>query len=146
MTLECKSGAFLNREILSETYLPKLSKAVSGYANSVGGALILGVVEEDHTPVRVDDGLDPLAVLPAWLEQVIDANLQRRVPDLRIRQAHLAGSNRVSYVVYAPQGVIAPYMASTKGHYKRHNYRSVPMEEYEVLDLANRTTVPDLAV
>lgn len=51
---------------------------------------------------------------------------------------------KVLYVVYVPQSNRAPHIASDKKFYKRFNFQSVPMEEYEVRDSANRGGAPNL--
>ena len=38
----------------------------------------------------------------------------------------------------------APHQASDKRFYKRHEFQSVPMEEYEVRDVTRRNETPDL--
>lgn len=123
-----------------------LSKDISSFANAAGGTLVYGIVEQNHLPVRLDDGLDPGEVSREWLEQVINSTIQRRIPDVRINPIPIDGvrPGRVAYVVYVPQSRLAPHMAADKRYYKRFNFQSVPMEEYEVRDVANRQQGPDL--
>ena len=65
---------------------------------------------------------------------------------MRINQVDLKTINpgRVLYVVSVPQSNRAPHMASDNRFYKRFNFESVPMEEYEVRDVARRSETPDL--
>ena len=50
------------------------------------------------------------------------------------------------YVISIPQSTRAPHMASDKRFYKRFNFESVPMEEYEVRDVSRRLIAPDLYI
>ena len=53
---------------------------------------------------------------------------------------------KVAYVVSIPQSIRAPHQASDKKFYKRFNFESVPMEEYEIRDLARRSSAPAAGV
>ena len=51
-----------------------------------------------------------------------------------------------AYVVYVPQSLRAPHQAGDRRYYKRYNAQSVPMEDYEVRDVARRTDTPVILV
>jgi hypothetical protein len=102
------------------------------------------MTEVNHVPAAID-GIDPAAVTREWLDQVIASRIQRRIDDVRINQIVLS-DGKVVYVVVIPQSQRAPHMASGHRYYKRLEFQSVPMEEYEVRDVANRTSGPQLAV
>ena len=123
-----------------------LSKDVSAFANSAGGTLIYGVEEENHLPKQIDAGFDPKDVTREWLEQVITSTIQRRIDGVRIKQIELKKNRpgRVAYVVHVPQSNRAPHMAEDHVFYKRYNFQSVPMEEYEIRDVGRRYDAPDL--
>ncbi|MEH2457762.1 AlbA family DNA-binding domain-containing protein [Nostoc sp.] len=125
-----------------------LSKDVSAFANSAGGVIVYGVIETNHLPTGIDSGYDPKDITREWLEQVINSTIQRRIDDVKIKQIELKKSNsgRVIYVVSIPQSKRAPHMAEDHIFYKRFNYQSIPMEEYEVRDVANRSEAPDLSL
>lgn len=124
----------------------ELSKDVSAFANSAGGVLVYGVIEEKHLPAGIDDGYDPRIISREWIEHVINSNIQRHIDGIRIKQIELKkrSPGRVIYVVSVPQSKRAPHMANGHIFYKRHNFESIPMEEYEVRDVARRDEVPDL--
>ncbi|MEH2420158.1 MAG: ATP-binding protein [Nostoc sp.] len=125
-----------------------LSKDVSAFANSAGGVIVYGVIEINHLPTGIDSGYDPKDITREWLEQVINSTIQRRIDDVKIKQIELKKSNsgRVIYVVSIPQSKRAPHMAEDHIFYKRFNYQSIPMEEYEVRDIGNRADAPDLSL
>lgn len=124
----------------------EISKDVSSFANSAGGTIVYGIVEDGHKPVQIDCGFDPSITTKEWLEQVINSRVQRRIDGLRINSVDLqtTAPGRVIYVVSIPQSVRTPHMASDHRFYKRFNFQSVPMEEYEVRDVARRLDTPDL--
>lgn len=126
----------------------EISKDVSALANSAGGVLIYGIVESGHVPTSIDRGFDPSDISKEWLEQVINSRIQRKIDGVRIHSVDLAKSQpgKVAYVVDVPQSSRAPHQASDKRFYKRYNFESVPMEEYEVRDVSRRSDGPDLSV
>ncbi len=123
----------------------EISKDVSAFANSAGGILIYGVAENKHLPLSIDDGVDPTVITKEWLEQVINSNIQRRISGIRINQIKLSSHpTNVMYVVDVPQSDLAPHMAFDKKFYKRFNFESIAMEEYEIRDVSNRNKAPNL--
>lgn len=110
--------------------------------------MVYGVEEENNLPKRIDDGFDPKDVTREWIEQVINSKIERKVDGIRIKQIELKRSNpgRVIYVVSVPQSNRAPHMAENHIFYKRYNFEFIPMEEYEVRDVARRNDTPDLYI
>jgi hypothetical protein len=135
------------REALRNTDKNKLeiSKDVSAFANSAGGTLVYGIDETNHIPTGLR-GLDPSVTTREWIEQVINSGIQRRIDGIRINQVGLdtLEPGHVAYVISIPQSMRAPHMAADNRFYKRFNFESVPMEEYEVRDVARRSEAPDL--
>jgi hypothetical protein len=83
------------------------------------------------------------------LEQVISTNIQPRIDGLRIYPIALPskGADRVAYVVDIPQSTSrAPHQSRDSKYYKRYNFRSVAMEDYEIRDIMRRASTPDLWV
>ena len=126
----------------------ELSKDVAAFANAGGGTIIYGIKEEGHIATALDIGFDPAIVTKEWVEQVINSRIQRRIEGIRISQVDLLTTNpgRVAYVIDIPQSLRAPHQSWDKRFYKRFNFESVPMEEYEVRDVSNRSVGPDLQV
>jgi predicted HTH transcriptional regulator len=124
----------------------EISKDVSAFANSAGGVLVYGIREDEqgHFPEAIDDGVDPNEITKEWIDQVIASTIQRRIDDVRIKQIALTAtrSGRVAYVVSVPQSPRAPHQANDHKFYKRFEFQSVPMEEYEIRDVARRLQVP----
>jgi hypothetical protein len=132
----------------TDTKKNEISKDVSAFANSAGGVLVYGVEEDGHVPTAIDAGFDPNEISKEWLEQVINSRIQRRIDGVRVNQVALvtASPGRVAYVVSVPASMRAPHQAADKRFYKRFNFECVPMEEYEIRDVANRSTAPVLDI
>ena len=145
LLLEYKSSDALAQ---SDGKKNELSKDVSAFANSAGGTIVYGMLEDGHIPTALDSGYDKEVISKEWLEQVINSRIHRRIDGVVINQVHLAKSapGRVAYVISIPQSVRAPHQAADKRFYKRFNFESVPMEEYEVRDTSRRSEAPDLAI
>lgn len=141
-TLEFKSSDALGK---ADQKKREIAKDVSAFANADGGTIVYGLVESrtTHEAERIDQGYDPTELSELWLEQVIDSNIQRRIEGLEINRVALRQTSpgRVLFVVCIPSSNRAPHMANHK-YYKRHNYQSVEMEEYEVREKYGRDIYP----
>ena len=126
----------------------ELCKDISAFANSAGGTIVYGMLENGHAPTALDSGSDKSIISKEWLEQVINSRIHRRIDGLTINQIELTNlaAGRVAYVVSIPQSVRSPHQAFDKRFYKRFNFQSVPMEEYEVRDSSRRSETPDLSL
>jgi hypothetical protein len=140
LTLDYKASPSLTKDNKARD---ELCKDVSAFANSAGGQIIYGIEERDRKPVKVDQGSD---VTREWIEQVIDSNVQPRIEGLLITPVPV-GNGRHAYVLTIPQASgRAPHQAPDHKYYKRQNFQSVPMEDYEIRDAFRRATTPDLYV
>ncbi len=122
----------------------EVSKDVSAFANSAGGIILYGVEEDKHLPTGIDVGFDPRVISKEWIEQVINSTIQRRIDGIRIKEVPLSGpkAGKAIYVVSIPQSHNAPHMANDNRYYKRFNFESVRMDDYEVRDVSRRLQVP----
>jgi hypothetical protein len=141
LTLDYKGSRSLAKDSKSRD---ELCKDVSAFANSAGGQIIYGIEEnKDRKPVKLDDGSD---FSREWIEQVIDSNVQPRLEGFVITPIPV-GSGRHAYVLTIPQALgRAPHQAPDNKYYKRQNFQSVPMEDYEIRDVFRRATTPELFV
>lgn len=146
LTLDYKKSDALGKQDYKKK---ELSKDVSAFANSQGGVLLYGMEEDGHYPCGIDEGVDPNDISKEWIEQVINSTVHPKIEGLRINQIHLKSKSngRVAYAICIPQAIArAPHQASDKRYYKRYNFASVPMEDYEIRDALRRATTPDLWV
>ena len=123
----------------------EISKDVSAFANTIGGTIVYGI-EEDLQPPHAAVSLSPInlrVTTKEWLEQVINSNIQPRIPGIRITPINLTSvPDSAVYVVTIPEGATA-YQAADKRYYKRFNFESVPMYDYEIRQILN-SVGPDL--
>lgn len=127
-----------------------ISKDVSAMANAAGGTIIYGIKEFDEVARRhLPEMISPVNrtdVSKEWLEQVINTNIQPRIEGIIITPVTVDDTKgTVIYVVEIPQGTTA-HQASDKKYYKRYNFESVPMEDYEIRDIMSRLKYPDVTL
>lgn len=139
--LDYKASGALDKDDKKRT---EITKDVSAFANSDGGIIIYGVSEEDHRPQGISP-IDGRIYTKEWLENVIQL-IQPRIDDLKIYPVRINDLGQSIYVVKIPRSGNAPHMARDKRYYKRFNFKSEPMEDYEVKDLYNRTSIPELEI
>lgn len=139
VTLDYKRLAALdNRE--------EISKDISAFANSAGGVIVYGIVEEGQFPSHVDLSVPQKPLDRETLENVITSTIYPRVDGLLIQPIPLS-SGATAYVVDIPAAsVFAPHQAKDKRYYRRFNFKSVPMEDYEVRDAFKKSRSPFIRV
>src|SRR5690242_15153549 len=141
LTLEFKACDSLRNKRWKE----ELAKDVSAFANSAGGAIVYGIREnsDTHEAEAIDDGYDPREVTKETLQRVIDSRIHRRINGIRYNVIELATTKpgRIIFVLQIPESSLAPHMAEHR-FYKRYEFESRPMEEYEVRERYRRETFP----
>jgi hypothetical protein len=124
----------------------EIAKDVSAFANSDGGIVIYGIVEQNHQAFDFSF-IDGNSITKEWLDQVINSRIQRRIDGLVIDVIRFNNLiDKSIYVVKIPRSFNAPHMSSNKKYYKRHNFESIEMEEYEVRDLYYRHSFTKLKI
>lgn len=141
--LDFKAAGALSKDDKKKT---EIAKDVSAFANSDGGIIVYGIEEQEHKAHALSY-IDGNTYTKEWLEQVIQDNIQRRIEGLEIFPIRNNGDITKSiYIVKIPRSSNTPHMSADKCYYKRNNFRSVKMEEYEVRDLFYRESTPNLRV
>jgi hypothetical protein len=128
--------------VLSESKKNDISKDVSAFANSDGGVIIYGVREYTGEKEHLPEKLDPVNrqnVSKETLEQIINQRISPRIHGLIIHPVGASDINPddVIYVVEIPKGNTA-HQASDKRYYRRFNFQSIPMDDWEIKDIINR--------
>jgi len=141
-----RCDALIVREGQSKSKITtELSKDISSFANAAGGTIVYGIIEENHLPKEIDEGFDPTKTKREWLEDIIDSSSSRKIEGLRINQVELKTKpGKVIYVVYIPQSLQGAIQADDHRYYQRRNFKSEPMEDYQVRDVMNRFRHPIL--
>lgn len=141
--LDFKAAGALSKDDKKKT---EIAKDVSAFANSDGGIIVYGIEEQEHKACALSY-IDGNTYTKEWLEQVIQDNIQRRIEGLEIFPIRENGDITKSiYIVKIPRSSNTPHMSADKCYYKRNNFRSVKMEEYEVRDLFYREATPNLTI
>lgn len=142
--LDYKSAESLGKSVGKKK---ELSKDVSAFANSNGGIIIYGIKEFDETDKRhLPEKIDPVnrnEYSKEWLEQVINSNISPRIDGIKITSISLNETNDVAYLVDIPKSNTA-HQSSDFRYYKRFNFESVAMHDYEVKDVMNRNKTPTI--
>lgn len=127
--LDFKSAAALSKQ---DNKRKEISKDVSAFANSDGGVIIYGIKEENHIASSLDF-VDGNVYTKEWLEQTINANIQQSILNLRIFPVRFNGDiAKTIYIVQIPRSDRSPHMSKDQRYYRRFNFESVAMEEYEI--------------
>ena len=109
-----------------------IAKTLSSFANSDGGNIIYGIIEDNHKPVDINP-MEPKGIREK-IDQIahngIEPPLNIEIWPVDIKTDTAQGQ---VYVVYVPKKY--PYLHFAKNShrfYKRANFTSVPMERYEI--------------
>lgn len=124
----------------------EIAKDVSAMANAAGGVIIYGVKEFDekdknHLPEKITP-ITRLAFTKEQLEQIINSNISPKIEGIVIHSINLENPEEVVYVVEIPQSNTAHQNTKDKIYYKRHNFLSEAMLDYEIRDVMNRLQHP----
>jgi len=144
LTLDYKAADALGN---SDGKKREITKDVTAMANSAGGIIVYGIREFDdpenrHKPERFD-GIDRTQFSKERLEHIINS-VQPRINGIVINPVELGtASNHVAYVVEIPQSTTA-HQAKDLRYYRRFNFESIAMYDYEIRDVMNRATTTDV--
>ncbi|GAA4072288.1 hypothetical protein GCM10022389_17010 [Flavobacterium cheonanense] len=141
LNLDYKASGSLQR---NDAKTNEISKDVSAFANSDGGIIIYGI-KEDQINRHLPESIDPInrnEISKEWLEQIIQSKIRPRINGIVIHSVSVdEQTNKVVYVIEIPKSNTA-HQANDKKYYKRFNFNSEPMYDYEIRDILNRTKSP----
>ncbi|TET13511.1 MAG: ATP-binding protein [Dehalococcoidia bacterium] len=149
--IEYKESRLLAREPQSakDACVGTLTKTVSAFNNSDSGVLVIGMQERrkdnKNCPESFDEGVYESDFSKTWLVQIINSNISPSIPDLRVNLVKLAGKQegKVACVIYVPKGTRA-VQAKDLLYYQRVEDQSLPMRDFQIRDVNNRSLGPDL--
>lgn len=140
--LDYKASGALSKEPKKRQ---EITKDVSAFANSDGGIIIYGISEKAHKPEGFSY-IDGKEFTKEWLENEINL-IQPRIDGIEIFPIRIDNDLAKSvYIVKIPRSEKAPHMARSNKYYKRFNFMSEPMEDYEVKDVMFRHHSPSLVI
>jgi hypothetical protein len=139
--LEFKSSNSLDN---TDRNKKEISKDISAFANSDGGLIIYGIKENDHKADSVDF-INGRVITKEWIENVIDSNIKRIIPGLKIFPIRFSNDlEKTIYIIKIPSSISSPHMANDNRYYRRANYKILPLEEYEIRNQYNKKLVTKL--
>jgi hypothetical protein len=144
-TSENQELEFKDGRAIGDTHKQKLevTKDISAFANAGGGILIYGVTESPN-PGGAAEKLSPVdrrAFSPEWLEQLA-SQISPRISGLKIHPISIDQTEATCcYVLEIPGGDTA-HQALDFRYYRRYNFQAVPMVDYEIRDVMNRSKHP----
>jgi len=146
LSLDYKSASALG---FTDKSKREITKDVSAMANSNGGTIIYGIAEyKDEAKRHLPERIDPISrsqFSKEWLEHVI-SNIEPRIAALKIFPIEIPPNpDHVVYVVEIPKSTTA-HQALDLRYYRRYNFESVAMPDYEIRDVMNRQQFPTLSV
>lgn len=141
---EFRDKGGVTRERQLEDVLAELTKDVTAFLNSAGGTIIYGILEKKSRANKIDDenafkvGRDEIRPekITHWLRSHINP-----VPSMNVYSVSTEPNTIEApwyIVIEIPQGQTA-YMAKDHRFYKRVANVTQAMEQYEVVDVMNRT-------
>ncbi len=108
-------------------------------ANADGGMIIYGIKEKDHLPDCLDAGICNNTINREWIENILLSNISPSISNVQIIQIP-KNVDFSYYVLDIPKSFNGPHQSSCKRYYKRYNFKSCPMDDYEINDIRLRHT------
>lgn len=141
--LEFKDAAALDN---TDSNKIQISKDVASFANSAGGIIVYGINETEHKATSISF-INGNRVTKEWLDQVIHSNIKQKIENIEIKPVRFGNDiAQTVYIVKIPQSNTGPHMSRDNKYYRRYNFQSVPMEEYEVRNLYYMTHRTELEI
>lgn len=141
LNLDYKASGSLQK---SDNKTNEISKDISAFANSDGGIVVYGIKEHQinrHLPDSIDP-IDRKLISKEWIEQIIQSKIRPRIDGIIIHSITVDENlDQVVYAVEIPKSNTA-HQAHDKRYYKRFNFNSEPMYDYEIRDVLNRIKAP----
>ena len=131
-----------------------VSKHVSAFLNSDGGAILYGI-RQDRDPLKTggaplpvfdpkQDGFALGDVTKEELENVITGNIYNRPTADLFNVSEVPIQGRVVLIVDIAQSLVGAFQAKDFKYYRRWNFKAEPMVNYEIEDVRSRASGPQL--
>lgn len=127
----------------------EIAKDICALANSQGGYLIVGVEERNGKPIHPPCGTVRMIgrqKVEEWVEQIANSNIAQRV-NIDFRVIDFNNSENCILVLHVPMSNRMPHMVTYqrdnkyyRRYFKRHQFESLPAEEYEVREMFEKGT------
>lgn len=143
--LEFKRGAALR---LIGDARRELVKDCSGFANAAGGLLVYGIVEERVDEVDVAAALDPVPLdgaNAARISEILRSNTSPPIHAYEITELPLPAGGRVVAIEIAAANTAHQNIADLR-YYQRSGSTTQPMTDFQIRDVMNRRSKPEVRV
>lgn len=145
--LDYKAAGSLSKEDKKKT---EISINVSAFANSDGGIIIYGIKEFQKETKFLPESIDPIDrtyFSKEALEEIINSRISPRIHGIIITPVTIGepSENKVVYIVEIPKGNTA-HQAYDKKYYRRFNFQSIGMDDWEIKDIINRQILTDVEI
>ena len=131
-----------------------VSKDVTSFLNSDGGALIYGIPETKDanstggTPIPIGNpdeiGFCRDDMTKETIENLITSNIHPKPHATLFQITEVPWHERLVFVVEVAVGIGDVWQANDKRYYQRSHYKSEPMEHYQINMVRNRNIGPNL--
>lgn len=122
----------------------QLSVAISSLLNSGGGTIVYGIESKRHKASTMA-WVNLSAFAASWLEEVVKSCVEPNILDATINYKYnQQNSSQAVVSINIPSSTQIPHRAADKQYYRRSALANVPMEEYEIRALYQRSTVSEL--
>lgn len=122
----------------------EFTKDITAIANSNGGTIIYGIQEyskgNDKGKAECVVPIDKNKITVEWVEQMMNSRIQPRIQDYKIFEIDI-NENSFVLAIEIPQSKTI-HQSNNKCYYKRFQYQSVKMDDWEVKTLINRYNKP----
>lgn len=142
--LEFKRSAIFTENL--EKIKDELTKTVTAFANTEGGLVIIGIIENRKGKLNIAESIDEGVALSEWppsrVKSIIEENISPPFLGLRITTIPVnVEASRVYYVIHVPQGSTC-HQAKDYKYYGRTEFDSKPLRDHEIRLRMFRGTKP----
>jgi len=127
-----------------------LSIALSGFANSIGGLIVWGVVADKNNPLEIDCAhalkeITKVSIFEARLNELTGESLLPRLDGIQHRIIKTT-EDRGFAITFVPESDMGPHMAKLgeNRYYKRNGSSFRCMEHFDIADMFGRRKKPKL--
>lgn len=126
---------------LSKSGKRELLKDVTGFANEIGGVILVGVPEEkdpngNNSGIPSSQyGIDPVPDLAIKIQNIVRNGVVPALPALYVREIRVGEEGKVVYFIFHPQSWSRPHAVINDGaarFYRRGSDATFPMQEHEI--------------
>ena len=144
-TLEFKQAeALYNLARKEEDDINEFTKDITAIANSSGGIIVYGIQEfpkgNNKGKAKKLSPIDKSKISVEWMEQIMNSRIQPRIQNYKIYEIDINEDQFVIAIDF--QESITVHQANDKCYYKRFEFQSVKMDDWEIKSLVNRHNKP----